>query len=177
VRAPKGFAVAAALQEASDALIRHGGHDGAGGCSFVADVWGSLLPRLSATCAGQAKARTPELAVDLAAPIGSRTPIDLAALADHLAPTGMGNPEPTFLLRDIPLTAVRLVGDGRHARLTLSLDGLAVEAMAFGRPDADQLAGSSIDLVVRTAQRTYRGSARIEVHVVDFRPAVLGESA
>ena len=175
VRAPKGFGVAAALQEASDLLIRHGGHDGAGGCSFAIEAWGNLLPRLSATCASQAKARTPELTVDLAAPTGSRSPIDLAALADHLAPTGMGNPEPTFLLRDIPLTAVRLVGDGRHARLTLSLDGVAVEAMAFGRPDADELAGSSIDLVVRTAQRTYRGTARIEVHVVDLRPAALGE--
>lgn len=175
VRAPKGFGVAAALQQSSGQLIRHGGHDGAGGCSFVAEAWENLLPEISATCAGQAKARTPELTVDLAAPIGSRSPADLAALADHLAPTGMGNPEPTFLLRSIPLTAVRLVGDGRHARLTLSLDGVAVEAMAFGRPDADQLAGSSIDLVVRTAQRTYRGSARIEVHVVDLRQAVLGE--
>ncbi|RLT22170.1 MAG: hypothetical protein DWI31_00910 [Candidatus Aquidulcis sp.] len=176
VRAPKGFGVAAALQEASDVLIRHGGHDGAGGCSFVQEAWGTLLPRLSATCAGQATARTPELTVDLAAPIGGRVPTDLAALADHLAPTGMGNPEPTFLLRGIPLTAVRLVGDGRHARLTLSLDGVAVEAMAFGRPETEQLAGSSVDLVVRTAQRTYRGTARIEVHVVDVRPAVLGES-
>jgi single-stranded-DNA-specific exonuclease len=176
IRAPKGFGVAAALQEASDLLIRHGGHDGAGGCSFVAEAWSNLLPRLSSTYASQAKARTPELTVDLAAPIGSRSPIDLAALADHLAPTGMGNPEPTFLLREVPLTAVRLVGDGRHARLTLSLDGAAVEAMAFGRPDADQLAGSAVDLVVRTAQRTYRGTARIEVHVVDLRPAAMGES-
>jgi len=170
VRAPKGFGVAAALQAASALLIRHGGHDGAGGCSFEAAAWGSLLPNLSATCAGQAKARTPQLMVDLAAPIGTRSPVDLAALADHLAPTGMGNPEPTFLLRDIPLTSVRLVGDGRHARLSLSVDGAAIEAMAFGRPEADQLAGQSIDLVVRTAQRTYRGAARIEVHVVDFRP-------
>ena len=174
VRAPKGFAVAAALQEVSELLIRHGGHDGAGGCSFSAAEWGELLPRFSAICAGQAQARTPELAVDLAAPIGSRSPADLAALADHLAPTGMGNPEPTFLLRDVPLTAVRLVGEGRHARLTLSVDGEAVEAMAFGRPDADQLAGSPVDLVVRTAQRTYRGTARIEVHVVDLRSAVPG---
>lgn len=176
VRAPKGFGVAAALQEASDVLIRHGGHDGAGGCSFAHEVWSVLLPRLSATCAGQALARTPELTVDLEAPIGGRAPTDLAALADLLAPTGTGNPEPTFLLRSIPLTSVRLVGDGRHARLTLSLDGVAVEAMAFGRPDTEQLAGSSIDLVVRIAQRTYRGTARIEVHVVDVRPAVLGES-
>ena len=87
----------------------------------------------------------------------------------------MGNPEPTFLLRDIPLAGVRLVGDGRHARLTLSLDGSLIEAMAFGRPDAEQLAGGPIDLVVRTVQRTYRGSARIEVHVVDLRSAVSGE--
>jgi single-stranded-DNA-specific exonuclease len=87
----------------------------------------------------------------------------------------MGNPEPTFLLRDVPLTGVRLVGDGRHARLTLSLDGLAVEAMAFGRPDADALAGSAIDLVVRTTQRTYRGTARIEMHVVDLRLTAVGE--
>ena len=175
VRAPKGFGVAAALQEASDALIRHGGHAGAGGCSFERASWGSLLPRLSATCAAQGQARTPELTIDLAAPLGSRSPVDLAALADHLAPTGMGNPEPTFLLRDIPLAGVRLVGDGRHARLTLSLDGSLIEAMAFGRPDAEQLAGGPIDLVVRTVQRTYRGSARIEVHVVDLRSAVSGE--
>ena len=87
----------------------------------------------------------------------------------------MGNPEPSFLLQSIPLTAVRLVGDGRHARLTLSVDGATVEAMAFGRPDAEALAGRSIDLVVRTAQRTYRGTARIEVHVIDLRQAVLGE--
>jgi single-stranded-DNA-specific exonuclease len=175
VRAPKGFAVAAALQEASEMLIRHGGHDGAGGCSFSGEMWEELLPRLSATCAGQAQAHTPELTVDLVAPIGSRTPVDLAELADHLAPAGVGNPEPTFLLRDIPLTAVRLVGEGRHARLTLSVDGEAIEAIAFGRPDADRLAGSTVDLVVRTAQRTYRGAARIEVHVVDLRSAVPGE--
>lgn len=175
VRAPKGFAIATALQEASDLLIRHGGHDGAGGCSFESSVWEGLLSRLSATCAGQAQARTPELTVDLAAPVGTRSPVDLAALADHLAPTGMGNPEPTFLIRDVPLKAVRLVGEGRHARLTLSLDGAALEAMAFGRPDAEQLAGQSVDLVVRTAQRTYRGTARVEVHVVDLRPAKMGE--
>lgn len=174
VRAPKGFSVSAALQEASALLIRHGGHDGAGGCSFESEAWGSLLPRLSVTCAGQAAARTPELVVDLAAPPGGRTPADLAALADLLAPTGVGNPEPTFLLSDVPLTNVRLVGDGRHARLTISLDGTAIEAMAFGRPDAMQLVGSSVDLVVRAAQRTYRGRARIEVHVVDLRPTTFG---
>lgn len=176
IRAPKGFRVAAALQEVSDELIRHGGHDGAGGCSFAPGAWSTLLPTLSATCAGQRTALAPALTVDLAAPIGSRMPTDLASLADLLAPTGMGNPEPTFLLRGVPLTAVRLVGEGRHARLTLSLDGVTVEAMAFGQPATEQLAGSSVDLVVRTAQRTYRGSARIEVHVLDVRPAVQGES-
>ena len=84
---------------------------------------------------------------------------------------------PTFLWRGIPLTGVRLVGDGRHARLTLSLDGTPVEAMAFGRPEAAELAGASVDLVVRATPRTYRGAARIEVHVVDLRPAARVEGA
>ena len=177
IRAPRGFSVSAALQRASDLLLRHGGHDGAGGCAVLAEHWEALLPRLDTVFAKQATVGAPELVVDLEPSIGLRSPGDLVALADHLAPTGIGNPEPTFLWRGIPLTGVRLVGDGRHARLTLSLDGAPVEAIAFGRPEAAELAGAPVDLVVRTTQRTYRGTARIEVHVVDLRPAVTAEGA
>lgn len=173
IRAPKGFGVSGALQEVSQLLLRHGGHDGAGGCSFDAREWAVVVPTLSEIFASQAQARTPELTVDLEARAGQRDPATLAALADQLAPTGVGNPEPTFLLRDVPVTTVRLVGDGRHARLTLAIDGSHIEAMAFNRPEAERLAQRSVDLVVRTVQRTYRGRARIEVHVVDLREAVV----
>ena len=103
--------------------------------------------------------------------MGARSLASLAALADYLAPTGIGNPDPLFLFRSVELEQVRLVGDGRHARLTLNIDGSRTEAIAFGRADADGHEGGSVDLVARIVQRTYRGAAKTELHVVDLQSA------
>ena len=64
---------------------------------------------------------------------------------------------------------VRLVGDGRHARLSLEIDGGRTEAIAFGRADAAGHEGGIIDLVARVVQRTYRGTERVELQVVDLQ--------
>jgi single-stranded-DNA-specific exonuclease len=132
-----------------------------------------VLPAISAQFAAQSTVQAPELVVDLEPPAGSRTLADLALLVDALAPTGIGNPDPLFLLRNVTLAGVRLVGDGRHARVSVRVDGQTAEGIAFGRPDAEQLTGSLVDLVVRISQRTYRGSAKVEIQVVDLRPAIV----
>ena len=88
---------------------------------------------------------------------------------DALSPTGIGNPDPIFRLNAASLSSVRLVGDGRHARLTMHLGGVSTEGIAFGRPDAADLAGATIDLVARVSRSTYRGRARTELQVIDLR--------
>jgi len=173
IRAPKGYSVARALAASGASLLRHGGHDGAGGCSFHAGDWNAVLLAISAQFAAQSTVQAPELVVDLEPPAGSRTLADLALLVDALAPTGIGNPDPLFLLRNVTLAGVRLVGDGRHARVSVRVDGQTAEGIAFGRPDAEQLTGGLVDLVVRISQRTYRGSAKVEIQVVDLRPAIV----
>ena len=90
-------------------------------------------------------------------------------IADALAPTGIGNPDPLFRLNAAALSSVRLVGDGRHARLTLDVGGVSAEGIAFGRPDAVDLAGATIDLVARVSRNTYRGRTRTELQVMDLR--------
>jgi len=173
IRAPRGYAVATALQENSTHFLRHGGHDGAGGCSLPAPSWLVATAALGASFATQQAAHAPYLDVDLELPSGFRSVELLAALVDLLAPTGVGNADPLFLLRGVTLIDVRLVGDGRHARIKIDLDGRAVEGIAFGRADVDELAGQAIDLVVRVLQRTYRGQAKVELQVVDVRPAIV----
>jgi hypothetical protein len=74
-----------------------------------------------------------------------------------------------FLFSGVKLTSVRLVGDGKHARLTLEIDGSHTEAIAFSRADAFGHEGSTIDVVGRIVRRTYRGAERIELHVVDLQ--------
>lgn len=169
IRAPRGFSVAAALGRVSARLIRHGGHDGAGGCTLRRTEWDALLKDLAEAFASQGAGQEPVLSVDLEPSVGRRSPQALATLVDHLAPTGVGNPDPLFLFRGISLTGVRLVGDGRHARLSLEIDGGRTEAIAFGRADAAGHEGGNIDLVARVVQRTYRGSERVELHVVDLQ--------
>ncbi len=169
VRAPRGFSVAAALERSSTLLLRHGGHDGAGGCSFESQHWAAVIDALATSFAEQGAQIEPTLAVDLELVAGALPLGDLATLVDALAPTGIGNPDPLFLLNAATLTSVRLVGDGRHARLTLDLGGVTAEGIAFGRPDAADLAGGSVDLVARVSRSTYRGQARTELQVMDLR--------
>ncbi len=173
IRAPRGFTVATALSALSSQLLRHGGHDGAGGCTFQLAAWESVTAGLAAQFAGQGGQRESLLSVDLEPSPGSRSLSALAELTDYLAPTGIGNPDPLFLFRAVALEQVRLVGDGRHARLTLSIDGARIEAIAFGRADAAGHEGGTVDLVARIVQRTYRGSAKTELHVVDLQTAEL----
>jgi len=171
IRAPRGFSVAKALEAASARLIRHGGHDGAGGCTAATGQWEGLVTDLAAAFEGQSAQREPVLSVDLEPASGRRSLQSLATLVDYLSPTGVGNPDPLFLFRGVALTSVRLVGDGKHARLTLEIDGGRTDAIAFGRADAAGHEGSTIDLVARIVQRTYRGTEKIELHVVDLQTA------
>jgi len=171
IRAPRGFSVAKALEAASPRLIRHGGHDGAGGCTAASGEWEGLVTDLAAAFEGQSAQREPVLSVDLEPASGRRSLESLATLVDYLSPTGVGNPDPLFLFRGVALTSVRLVGDGKHARLTLEIDGGRTDAIAFGRADAAGHEGSTIDLVARIVQRTYRGTEKIELHVVDLQTA------
>ena len=171
IRAPRGFSVAKALEGASARLIRHGGHDGAGGCTAASGEWEGLVTDLAAAFEGQSAQREPLLSVDLEPTSGRRSLQSLATLVDYLSPTGVGNPDPLFLFRGVALTSVRLVGDGKHARLTLEIDGGRTDAIAFGRADAAGHEGGTIDLVARIVQRTYRGTEKIELHVVDLQSA------
>lgn len=171
IRAPRGFSVAKALEAASPRLIRHGGHDGAGGCTAASGEWEGLVTDLAAAFEGQSAQREPVLSVDLEPASGRRSLQSLATLVDYLSPTGVGNPDPLFLFRGVALTSVRLVGDGKHARLTLEIDGGRTDAIAFGRADAAGHEGSTIDLVARIVQRTYRGTEKVELHVVDLQTA------
>ena len=176
IRAPRGFSVASALSALDAQLLRHGGHDGAGGCTFLRERWGSITVGLAAQFASQRGQGESLLSVDLEPAVGRRSLSALATLTDYLAPAGIGNPDPLFLFRSVHLEQVRLVGDGRHARLTLNIDGSRIEAIAFGRADADGHEGASVDLVARVVQRTYRGVAKTELHVVDLQTAGEGDA-
>ena len=56
--------------------------------------------------------------------------MELAGVLDRLAPFGMGNPEPVFMLRGARVTARRILKE-RHLKLQLETGGRRFDAIGF----------------------------------------------
>ncbi len=96
-----------------------------------------------------------------------------AELAQALAsggPWGQGFAEPQF---DNPVSVVTLRGVGRgHSKMRVKLDGVEVEAIAFGY-DADQVRdlGHALHLVFALELNEFRGRQSLQLNVRHLQPA------
>jgi len=171
------FDITGALRKCSELLVRFGGHRAAAG--FTAE--NGKLPALKEALTGQAEEGlagvelTPVIDIDAAVPL-QRMSGKMMRWLSALAPFGQGNPEPTFLSRDVEVVEARTVGqNGDHLRLKLR-DGRATwPAMAFGLgPESpvefEVRAGERLDVVYSfAADRGGEGS--LELRVKDVAPS------
>ncbi|MBR3692320.1 MAG: single-stranded-DNA-specific exonuclease RecJ [Clostridia bacterium] len=101
--------------------------------------------------------------------------LSLAAVRDlsRLAPFGEGNAEPLFALRNVEITDVVPLKEGRHTRLTVSDGGQQLTALFFGRsPEETGLsAGMRADLLFHLQISTYRGNSSVSLILRECRPA------
>ena len=106
-----------------------------------------------------------------------------------LAPFGQGNPEPTFLSRDVEVADVRTVGsDGTHLRLKLRDGGVTWPAIAFGLGTPSTGSGqapSPLQFEVRPGQRLdvvysfsadRAGEGSLQLRVKDVAPTAFGQN-
>ena len=71
--------------------------------------------------------------IDAVLPRGARLTLDLSTELARLAPFGLGNPEVTLLAPGCELGELATVGEGKHLRFRVRLDGAdAGSAIAFG---------------------------------------------
>ena len=88
----------------------------------------------------------------------------------RLAPFGVANREPLFVLSGVTTRATRVVGKG-HLQLTLDDRGATGEAIAFGFAEADPGAGARVDLVATAELDTFRGTPRARLKVAKLARA------
>jgi single-stranded-DNA-specific exonuclease len=89
-----------------------------------------------------------------------------------LAPFGKDNRSPVFLGREVRVLEARLVGRGsRHLKLRVSSAGGAWDAIAFGRGEMLEIARGPVDLVYTVGLNNWGGLPRIQLTVLDLRPA------
>lgn len=170
-RSIPGFDLHAALGECAGLLLRYGGHRAAAGITIAPERVADFAGRFNAVAASRITRDqlVPELRIDLA--LGADDlHTELETLLRHFEPHGVGNPGPTFLVRDARLSAVpRVVGaGGLKFRIATARGDLHALGWGLG-PRLPELTNvETVDLVVRLERDEWNGASRLQARVLDF---------
>jgi single-stranded-DNA-specific exonuclease len=172
-RSIPGFDLLGALHAGGEHLERYGGHRAAAGLTIRRE----LVDRFRDAVERHARELlTPELLArrELVMPLAE----ELAALG----PCGLGNPAPRLLIPGGRFGDLRRMGEGRHARFSVSSGGVRANAVAFGcegRLKANPT--QPLDATFTLQRNVYNGTVSPQLvlcHCQTCRPAaieVLGE--
>ncbi|GHU70161.1 hypothetical protein AGMMS49992_02040 [Clostridia bacterium] len=172
-RSIPGVHIQHAMMTCQDLFTRFGGHSQAAGCTLPADRLPELRERLNAAIIEQADpdAFIPSERYD--------SPITLAELTmpfveglRALEPFGIGNPAPTFLLKDARVASTRRVGaTNAHLRLRLTQNGAALDGIAFGHGERHGNMPERIDALIRGMINEWMGTRSVQAQVQTILPA------
>lgn len=169
-RSLDGFSIFDALTACEDLLTQYGGHDQAAGVTLpVADVdrFRCEINRYAA----ERYVSMPVASLDVAVRIRpDQVNAEKLSLLQVLEPFGCGNPVPLFGLYRMQLDNITAVGGGKHLRLSLSRDGVRINAIMFQMtPEEFPVAcGSTVNCVVSLERNEYRGNVTVNVRVRDI---------
>ncbi len=179
-RSIPAFDLAGALEECSGRLGRHGGHRMAAGFDIGAEAIDDFRRDFLELARGRLGREdlVRELRIDACITPGDLTAPgqDVLRQLERLEPHGHGNPEPVLALRGVELVSVRTVGEGgRHLKAVVRVEGQAFEAIGFGlgslAGDLGSGRGRLYDVAFRPTRNEWNGSQRLELKLVDVRPA------
>jgi len=166
-RSIPGVNIHGMLSICKDLFMRFGGHEQAAGLTMQADLVPELRRRLNLAIDENCDLRCyiPQKEYDLALRLQE---VDLEMI-DRLAamqPTGYGNPNPVFLVRDAHLQQAMRVGKTRtHLKLTL-LDGQTLrDGIAFGKGDLAEEGLERVDVLFTPERNEFRGRVTAQLQV------------
>ena len=169
-RSLDGFSMYDALNACEHLFIQFGGHEQAAGVTLSVDAVDAFRRRIN-EYAAQQYPMMPVPSLDVALRI---RPIEVNAekltLLQLLEPFGCGNPAPLFGLYRMQLNNITAVGNGKHLRLSLSRDGVRINAIMFQMtPEEFPVAcGSTVNCVVSLERNEYRGNTMVNIRVRDI---------
>ena len=168
-RSIPGFHIANALNECSDLLLRHGGHEFAAGLAMAPDrmeAFRERINRLGCERLGS-DAMPPTLQADAVMPLEALRPDGVDELS-KLDPYGEGNPEPLFVATAVNIASTRRVGaDGQHLRMSLARGGRTANAIAFkkGHWLSALEAAAQVDVCYTPIMETWNGTRAMQLKV------------
>jgi single-stranded-DNA-specific exonuclease len=171
-RSIKGLNLVDALVHCSEHLVKFGGHELAAGLSVTRanlPAFREAINRYAREILSE-ESITPTLDADMEVSPNDIT-MDLAEELQLLEPYGIGNPVPTFVLRDMELAECIPISGGKHTRLVVARDGKYYQAMFFSRTQSELnlFVGDRVDLVFTLDINEYNGRRNVQLIGRDIR--------
>jgi single-stranded-DNA-specific exonuclease len=167
------FDVTVALEECHSLLNTFGGHPLAAGFTVTRQNLAQLeerITKLAADQLGHLDLR-PEIVIDADVPLSTLAG-DTFNLIQKLSPFGRGNPQPTFLTRQVEAIECRNFGNqGEWLRLKLKQGNVTWQAVDFESRRTREEITSHIDIVYNLEKSRWNGEEVLGLNLRDFAPA------
>lgn len=167
------FHITEALDQCNDLLTHHGGHAAAAGFTVHnANLFelSERLKNLATEKLGKCDLK-PTLQADMEIPLSDLNP----ALLEHInwmQPTGYGNPQASFVSRNLKPVRYRTVGkDNSHLKLSVSDGYITFDAIAFRLGEWANQMPQRIDLLYRFEMNEFNGRQTLQLNIRDIRPS------
>ncbi|MDQ0192721.1 single-stranded-DNA-specific exonuclease RecJ [Paenibacillus wynnii] len=171
-RSIPGLDIYSALSSCSEYMDHFGGHPAAAGMSLHRDSLEAFIASMESYAD---RVLTPEHFIPVIHADAEVSLSDLtlqgAAEMDRLAPFGMSNPMPRFIVRGATVKETRTMGQGgKHLKLVLQQGHDSIEAVAFGKGDLAGLlpAGTAIDVLAELSVNEWNGSRKPQLMLQDL---------
>jgi single-stranded-DNA-specific exonuclease len=169
------FDIASTLAECQDLLTAFGGHPLAAGFTVARQNLAQLeerITRLATDQLGHLELR-PELVIDAELPLSAFSG-ETFNLMQKLSPFGHGNPQPTFLTRQVEVIDCRNFGNqGEWLRLKLKQGNVIWQAVDFESQKKRKEISSPIDVVYNLEKSRWGGEQVLGLNLRDFAPTQL----
>ncbi|MDO4799225.1 MAG: single-stranded-DNA-specific exonuclease RecJ [Bacillota bacterium] len=172
-RSIRGVSIYEIIATTKPLLLRFGGHDQASGLTLLRENFEAFREAIR-------KAANERIAVDDLTPvIRIDYAIDMKQInrsfvekLGRLAPFGPGNPEPLFLLEDVVLDELRIVGATKnHVKIRVSSRHGSFDGIAFNQVDSFRgiRIGDVVRLVFSFELHSFRGIESINLKIKDIQ--------
>lgn len=171
-RSIPGLDIYAALSSCAHFMDHFGGHPAAAGMSLHKDQLEAFAAALNEYASG---VLTPEHFISVTSADAEVTISDLSLQAaielERLAPFGMANPLPKFIIREATVKETRTMGqEGKHLKIVLQQGKSTIEAVAFGKGALAKLlpGGTKIDVLAELSVNEWNGSRKPQLMLQDL---------
>ncbi|MGE0884396.1 MAG: single-stranded-DNA-specific exonuclease RecJ [Blastocatellales bacterium] len=168
-RSINGFHLVEALDSVSDVLVKYGGHPMAAGFTIESGKIEEMRWRLNRHAAevlneddlGRALSADCEISLQNAT-------VEMTRLLGRLEPHGVGNPQPMFLMRRLPLRSVQVLKE-KHLKLLIGTTRTEIEALWWNAVEHhSQLAGAKeVSLMCRLEINSWNNRENCQLKIID----------